>query len=262
MPRLSIKAFKALWLRVRPPRMHVCVICGRACGGYLPYRGGWEDSPRAMRALGVVGSDLGNFECPWCGAHDRERHLLLYMRAVGLWDELPGLDVLHFAPERRLSPLLRQRGMRSYRQVDLIPTEAGIDRMDIQAMDLPDASVDLLIANHVLEHVDDDSKALAEIGRVLRPLGHAILQVPYCPKLTATLSDPGIDDPRSRREVYGQEDHVRLYGGNVFEWFASACGLEFVGGQHAELLPEVDPEKLGVNRAEPFFLFRKPESRS
>lgn len=258
MPRVLTKAFKALWLRFRPPRRHRCVLCGRTCGGYLPYRGGWADSPRAMRALGVVGSDLGNFECPWCGAHDRERHLLLYMRAAGLWERVPDLDILHFAPERRLSRLIRQQGTRSYRQVDLIPAEPDIDRMDIQAMELPDASVDLLIANHVLEHVDDDRQALAEIGRVLRPSGHAILQVPYCPKLTATLSDPGIDDPRSRREMYGQEDHVRLYGENVFGWFAVASGLEYVGGSHVDWLPEADPEKLGVNRAEPFFLFRKP----
>ena len=57
-----------------------------------------------MRSLGVVGSDPDHFECPRCGAHDRERHLLLYIRATGLFDKLHGMRVLHFAPERRLWP--------------------------------------------------------------------------------------------------------------------------------------------------------------
>lgn len=252
------KLVRALWLRLPRPGRRECVLCGHRCGGFLPYRGGWRDSPPAMRALDVVGSDLENFECPWCGGHDRERHLLMYLRASGLWDRLSGSSVLHFAPERRLSPLMAAQGPARYLRVDLHPSGAGIERMDIQAITEDDASFDMVIANHVLEHVDDDRRAVAEVARVLRPGGFAVLQVPYSPRLTATFSDPGIDDDRARRQCYGQEDHVRLFARDVFARFAGAGDLQERIATHDGLLHGSDAWRWGVNAAEPFFLFQKP----
>jgi SAM-dependent methyltransferase len=108
----------------------------------------------------------------------------------------------------------------------------------------------------VLEHVDDDARALAEIRRVLKPGGMAILQTPYSRKLHRTWSDPGIDTPQARLQAYGQEDHVRLFGRDIFERVVAA-GFESCVRQHADLLRDIDPATFGINPVEPFFLFRK-----
>jgi SAM-dependent methyltransferase len=133
----------------------------------------------------------------------------------------------------------------------------GVVKADMEAMPFADAAFDLVIANHVLEHVDDERKALGEVARVLAPGGFAILQTPYSARLHATWRDPGIDTPEARLQAYGQEDHVRLFGRDIFERIASA-GFESHVRRHAELLGDVDPGVAGVNAAEPFFLFRKP----
>lgn len=234
-----------------------CVCCGRRVGRFLPYRGGSAAAEPLMRSLRVVGSDLERFECPWCGAHDRERHLLLYLRATGQLDGLAGRRVVHFAPERRLSETLGQATGAGYSACDLFPVRPGVARVDIQAMPDATGSVDLLLANHVLEHVDDDLAALREIARVLAPGGAAILQTPYSPVLHRTWSDPGIVDPEARRRAYGQEDHVRLYGRDIVDRFASV-GLEPAVRSHAAVLPDVDPDAAGVNPAEPLMQFLRP----
>lgn len=233
-----------------------CNICGHRVGWFLSYRGGWKSAPPLVRALCVVGSDLDNFECPWCGATDRERHLFMYMFAVGLFDELPGMSVLHFAPERRLSRLIAAKKPSLYITCDLYPKAPEVERVDIHAIPYPDKTFDLVIANHVLEHVKDDGQALKEVRRVLRPGGCAILQTPFSPKLYETWSDEGIDNECGRMHAYGQEDHVRLFGRNIFDRFAAA-GLVSRVREHTQILSEWDSRKYGVNIAEPFFLFER-----
>lgn len=103
-----------------------------------------------IRALDVIGSDVDNFQCPWCGSTDRERHLLMYMRAAGLFDALPGMAVLHFAPERHLSRLIVAAGPARYIKCDLFPGAPDIERVDMLAIPYPDKTFDLVIANHVL----------------------------------------------------------------------------------------------------------------
>lgn len=236
---------------------HRCIMCERRVGRFLPYKGGWRGAPLLMSALEVVGSDLDHFGCPCCGAHDRERHLLLYMQATGLMDRMSGMEVLHFAPEAHLSRAIAQASPRSYRKGDLYPCTADVERIDLLAISAETESFDLVIANHVLEHVSDDLAAVREIRRVLRPGGYAILQTPFSAKLHRTWSDPGIDTDSARLQAYGQEDHVRLFGRDIFERFASV-GLTGCGGSHESLLGTCDATKYGVNPLEPFFLFRRP----
>lgn len=253
-PLRMIRRAIARWL---PFRVRRCPLCERRLARYLPYRGGWRRAPALGRALDIVGSDLDHFECPNCGAHDRERHLAQFLRASGLLTRLTGRRIVHFAPERAIVALLAARQPADYRKCDLHPASPQIDAVDITRMPFGDASVDLLVANHVLEHVEDDSRALAEIVRVLAPGGHAILQTPYSNVLLRTWEDPGIVEPYARLQAYGQEDHVRLYGRDIFERFA-ASGLEACVVTHDQLLPDVDAGSSGVNRREPFFLFRRP----
>jgi SAM-dependent methyltransferase len=108
----------------------------------------------------------------------------------------------------------------------------------------------------VLEHVADDRRALSEIARVLRAGGRAVLQTPFSDLLTQTLEDPGLESSAARHQLFGQEDHVRLYGRD-FSARALAAGLHSCGNSHAVLLPEIDPRQYGVNPREPLMLFRK-----
>ena len=234
-----------------------CVVCDHRVWRFMPYRKGLRGVPLLMQAMEMVGSDPDHFECPRCGAHDRERHLLLYLRAAGVLADIGNKSVLHFAPEKRLSDLIRSAHPARYLPCDLFPNDPGVQRVDMLDMQFESGSFDVVIANHVLEHVADDARALGEIHRVLKPEGIAILQTPYSRRLHHTWSDPGIDTPQARLQAYGQEDHVRLFGRDIFERVVAA-GFESCVRQHADLLRSIAAAKAGVNPAEPFFLFRKP----
>ena len=238
-----------------PGGRHLCVMCNHKVWRFMPYRAS-ADVP-LMAALGVVGSDTDHFECPRCGAHDRERHLFLYLKASGLLDLLPSQHVLHFAPERHLSRRIAALAPAQYLRCDLYPGSADVQCVDIEQMSFDDGSFDILIANHVLEHVSDDNKAISEISRVLKPGGWAVLQTPYSDVLEKTWSDPGIATEAARLQAYGQEDHVRLFGRDILDRFSHSGLIPHVS-THAELLSAFDSNLVGVNWREPFLLFRKP----
>lgn len=242
------------WL---PGGSRECLLCDHRVWRFMPYRQGAAGVPPLMTALDVIGSDVDHFECPRCGAHDRERHLLMYFRADGLMDWLPGRSVLHFAPERRLSHRLKAAGLASYVPCDLYPQSVDVVRVDMQDMQFDPGSFDLVVANHVLEHVSDVARALAEIFRVLKPGGLAVLQTPYSTRLHGTWSDPGIDSDEARLHAHGQEDHVRLFGRDIVG-IIEAAGFQSQVRQHADVLAGTDAGRFGVNPREPFFLFRKP----
>lgn len=233
-----------------------CVVCESRVGSFVPFKGGWKAAPPLLRALDVVGSDLDHYECPRCSSHDRERHLLLYMTRTGMLLGLAHKRVVHFAPELHLSRRIAAQNPADYVRCDLFPDSAEIIREDMLSMSFGSETVDVFIANHVLEHVDDDMRAMAEIKRVLKPGGFAILQTPFSSVLESTWEDPGIKTPEARLQAYGQVDHVRLYGRDIFERLAS-CGLVPRVQSHDEVLPEIDPADAGVNRQEPFFVFGK-----
>ena len=233
-----------------------CCICERSVQFFLPYRGGLADVPPLIRQLGVVGSDLENFECPACGCHDRERHLLMYLRSTGLLRLMAGARILHIAPEPYLQRFISDTAPAEYVLGDLNPTRTGIQRIDLQAVPCPADYFDFVLANHVLEHVQDDMQALGEIFRILRPGGYAVLQTPYSGVLTHVFEDRGIQTERACLHAYGQEDHCRLYGRDIAERFETV-GFRPLVGSHSELLSGIDSVQAGVNPDEPFFLFKK-----
>jgi SAM-dependent methyltransferase len=209
-----------------------------------------------MTALGMIGSDIVNFTCPWCFAHDRERHLFLYLSECGLMSRVALADIIHFAPEARLAEKIAENGPRRYVRCDLIPASPEVMTADLQAIPFEDASFDLLIANHVLEHVEDERAALGEIRRVLRIGGHAVLQTPFCSGLERTWEDAAIVSPAARLQAFGQADHVRLFGADIFARIETV-GLKSQVASHEEILSRFDSAQYGVNAAEPLFLFQR-----
>ncbi len=234
-----------------------CNMCDQRVQRFLPFKGGWADVPPLIRQLGVVGSDVENFECPACGCHDRERHLLMYLKASGLMQRMKGAKILHLAPELNLQRFISSAMPAQYIQGDLYPNQPNVEKVDLHSVPYPADYFDFVLANHVLEHVQDDLMALKEIYRVLRFGGHAILQTPYSSVLTKMFEDSGIQSDEARLQAYGQEDHCRLYGRDIFQRFETV-GLNSLAIEHIKIIGNIDCIVHGINADEPFFLFQKP----
>jgi len=244
--------------RIRGNQTCRCYRCRAEFPGFLPYRGGEKDVSPVMLALRVIGSDVENYMCPSCRCNDRLRHLMMYMDKLDIWSAVPGADLLHVSPERELEAMLTALSPASYRRIDLSPSRPGIERMDLQALDLPDESISIVICNHVLEHVGDPDRALSEIARVLRPGGIAILQTPWSPSLRKTL-EAEVDSDAARELLFGQADHVRLFGRDLFD-YVTRSGMRPMRVRHDEVLGEYDCAQYGVNPNEELLVAVKLEA--
>lgn len=238
-----------------------------------PARNGWRDEReieriidmryrKALAHFEVIAKGLTPRTCPicdysgtfspvrhkvdvWCPSCDsRSRH-----RLIKLWADRhlsPGQvgATLHFAAETCLTDLFRALSQK-YVTADLNP---GFDlQLDIEAIDLPDASFDLVIANHVLEHVRDDV-ALRELRRILKPGGRLLLTVPIIEGWSATFEDPGGLSDDQRTLIMSDPDHRRWYGRDVRNRIAEA-GLNV--SEFTALEPDVT--RHGVARGEKIF---------
>jgi SAM-dependent methyltransferase len=125
------------------------------------------------------------------------------------------------APERALGRILSRLAGVRYVSADREPGEVSVVT-DLTELAFADGAFDLVMCSHVLEHIADDRRAMREIRRVLKPGGRAILQVPMQFELAATLEDLSITDPATRERLYGQPDHVRLYGRDYLDRLAGA----------------------------------------
>ncbi|MAM05496.1 MAG: SAM-dependent methyltransferase [Flavobacteriales bacterium] len=141
-----------------------------------------------------------------------ERHRLMWLflkeRTNFFKDKL---KFLHIAPEYCFLNLFKNMKNLDYITGDLISPWADI-KMDVHNIPFDENLFDVLICNHVLEHVDDDKKVMSELFRVMKPGGWGIFQVPINKNSKYTLEDKNITDPKKREELYWQSDHVRLYG--------------------------------------------------
>jgi SAM-dependent methyltransferase len=178
-------------LRHRGSAVH-CPCCGGSFARFIPHRG----RPYA--------------KCPRCGSLERHRLLIGFLQQhTDLF--VAEHSVLHVAPEYALQRRLRRLGNLAYRSADL-DSPLAMDRVDLLEMPYGDESFDVVICNHVLEHVADDRRALREIGRVLSADGYAIVMSPIDAALASTLEDPQVRSPAERHRIFGQSDHLRRYG--------------------------------------------------
>jgi len=124
--------------------------------------------------------------------------------------------VLHFAPEQAFYKLFRNQKNLDYTTTDLFSPLADV-KADICNLPFEDNQYDVILCNHVLEHIPDDTKAMQELYRVLKPGGMAILQIPQDLKREVTFADDSITDQKERAKIFGQYDHVRIYGRDYFD---------------------------------------------
>ena len=157
--------------------------------------------------------------CPVCNSFGRHR-FLWYCMQKNLINIESDYKILHIAPELSIRNLLEKKlEEKNYITADLYEDDVTI-KLDITKTLLPDCAYDWIICSHVMEHVNDDDKALSECYRILKPGGKLIVQVPLGDN-SITIEDSNIKEPYLREKEYGQSDHVRLYGLDINERFIS-----------------------------------------
>jgi len=146
-----------------------------------------------------------------------ERHRLLWLYLHQKTNFFTAeLKVLHFAPEQCFLKRFKQLKNLDYTTTDLLSPIADI-KADICNLPFDDNSYDVILCNHVLEHIPDDTKAMKELYRVMKPGGYGIFQIPQDLSRDKTFEDDGITDKAERARIFGQYDHVRIYGLDYFD---------------------------------------------
>ncbi|MDT0691049.1 class I SAM-dependent methyltransferase [Salegentibacter sp. F188] len=175
-------------------------IDGRSFAKFLPYG---------------YGKQRENVLSPSTLSLERHRLLWLYLeRKTSFFTE--DLKVLHFAPEQAFYSRFRNLANIDYITTDLNSPLADV-KADINNLPFEDNAYDFILCNHVLEHIPDDTKAMKELYRVLKPGGTAILQIPQDLSRKTTFEDDSITDRKERARIFGQYDHVRIYGRDYFD---------------------------------------------
>jgi len=146
---------------------------------------------------------------------ERHRLLWLYLKNETVLFEKK-IKLLHFAPEQAFYKRFKKLRNIQYDTIDINSPLAKI-KADICDLPIKENTYDFILCNHVLEHVLDDNKAMSELYRVLKKGGTGIFQVPIDMKREKTFQDDSITDKLERNKIFGQYDHVRVYGKDYFK---------------------------------------------
>ncbi len=209
-----------------------CPVCKKESRQFKPF------PPKASR-------QRPNVQCPHCLSLERHRLLRPYFVHRTNLLSMPIKKMLHFAPEPSFAKIFSKSRFIDYTCADLVPKKYMPKEtlcMDMTAIQFPDNYFDVIYCSHILEHIDDDIKAMSELLRVLKPTGWAVLQVPILRKVT--YEDPSIKTDEGRLKAFGQRDHVRIYGLDYIERLRSA-GFEVRIDYYGQ---EISPEQAEYTR--------------
>ncbi len=215
-----------------------CPICQHKYRQFLPY-GRINPRPNAL--------------CPNCLSLERHRLIWLYLKEKTDFFSAQ-LNVLHIAPEPCFMERFERQHGAGYVTADIESPLAKV-KMDIHQIPFVENHFDAVLCNHVLEHVKDDIQAMSEIKRVLKPGGWAIMQVPFfSPVPDVTFEDASITNPRERERIFGQDDHVRLFGKDYPKRIAQSGLIP-----EASDFAKAQAEKFGLQQGEIIYLGRKAQ---
>lgn len=168
-----------------------------------------------------------------------ERHRLLWLYLKNETDFFSASKkVLHFAPEQAFYKRFRNMSNLDYVTTDLESPLADV-KADICNLPFKENEFDIILCNHVLEHIPDDTKAMQELYRILKPGGFGIFQIPQDLNRETTFEDDSITDPKERAKIFGQYDHVRVYGRDYFDKLRS-IGFQVEEVDYTNTLSEAD----------------------
>ena len=218
---------------------HTDPIDGKSFRRFLPY--GYEN-PRE------------NVLSPSTLSLERHRLLWLYLKEGTNFFKRTQ-KVLHFAPEQAFYKRFRDMHGLDYTTTDLNSPLADV-KADICDLPFADDSFDIILCNHVLEHIPDDRKAMKELYRVMKPGGWGIFQVPQDLKREHTFEDDTITDKKERARIFGQYDHVRIYGRDYFERLRSV-GFKVEEVDYTSKLSPEEIERYRLAKGEIIPLVRK-----
>ncbi len=236
---------------------YYCNVCNSNLKTFIPA----GDSNNAIVELDIIGAGYyQNDVCPVCDSSYRTRAVVALLESLNL--TYHNTRILHIAPEKGLYNYFTKKGPLNYICGDINPDKyshfTSTVFVDLTKIPFPSESFDLVICNHVLEHIPDDDKAISEIRRVLSKGGNAIVQVPISNKLNYTLEDSAENTPKKRLARYGQSDHVRVYTLDDYVKKLTNAGLSASVTNVKTLITDVKHEKLVLDKRENLFLCNKP----
>lgn len=227
------------------------------------YRGQKFEDPingrmyRKLLSYGRADRSRPNALAPDTLSLERHRAVWIYLTEYSnLMDGGPDRKMLHLAPEycflRRFN---RAEGLEITR-ADLVSPWADV-HFDVHDIPYADNHFDIIMGNHLMEHVEDDRKVMGEYFRVMKPGGWGIFQVPLDRSLSETLEDPNVTDPAERERLYWQRDHVRLYGMDYADRYRAA-GFEVEELDLRELYGPERFERCALGSERYLHVVRKP----
>ena len=238
LQRISRPIFKIISIFYKGNSVE-CPLCKKSFRKFFPYG-------RKTR---------NNALCTNCLSLERHRLIFLYLeKKTSIFKEKTKL--LHIAPEECLINIFKKFKNIEYITADLNSPLAEI-KMDIHNMPFKENSFDFILCNHVLEHVENDIKALKEIRRVLKKNANGIVQVPfYNPISEVTVEDKLIVSKKERELLYGQSDHVRKYG-NDYKRRLESTGLNVEVKKPNLFLKDSEIKKYCIIRSEDLYIIGK-----
>lgn len=207
-------------------------IDGKTFRSFLPY--GYENSRENVLSPSTL---------------SLERHRLLWLflkKETNFFTD--SLKVLHFAPEQAFYKRFRKLENLEYTTTDLNSPLADV-KADICDLPFPANSFDVILCNHVLEHIPNDTKAMHELYRVLKPGGWGVFQIPQNLNSERTFEDNSITDKTERAKIFGQYDHVRVYGRDYFEKLRS-IGFKVTEMDFTAQLTDAEMERYRLAKGE------------
>ncbi|MFN3756866.1 MAG: class I SAM-dependent methyltransferase, partial [Flavobacterium sp.] len=190
------------------------------------------------------------------GTLSLERHRLLWVYLQRETDFFSAKRrLLHFAPEQAFYQRFKKMPQLDYVTTDLHSPLADV-KADICQLPFEDHSFDMILCNHVLEHIPDDRKAMQELYRVLKPGGIGIFQIPQDLNREYTFQDNSITDPKERAAIFGQYDHVRVYGRDYFDLLRTV-GFHVEAVDYTAALTDDEIKRYGLAKGELLPVCRK-----